>query len=1032
MTVPGWREMLALSERVAPEFFERGQPITGTPYADEIRKAMQTLSITGVFCNQGVPQIMVLEQETYSREEVMRVHAALWNQGLASVLVVATDDVVRVFSLARDPGAGDRRQFEDRCLIEAVDAAADALALRDYVYGAESGRLWLEKADYFDSKARIDRVLLKNLEAAHQLLAAEGLSPEEAQAILIQTMFVAYLEDREIISADYFRAAIGEGCDGLWALLSSGEPAAVERLFSNLQHEFNGDLFVAPCSFDDPEYPRRLTAETLRILCRFRDGKEEMSLHGGQLRFWGYDFRFIPVELISAVYDRFLGYDAQARSDAGAYYTPMFLVDMTVSSVWNELNMETRSNGVFMDPACGSGIFLVRCFQRLCEHGREARGVEALSWDDLSKIIARVRGYDLNSGAVRVAVFSLYIALLEEVAPPDIRKLAEKGRLLPSLWGQTLISGDFFDADTSDAPADVVLGNPPWTSRRNERGSGAAWSKAHGFPMPSGEISWAFLWKARQHTGAHGHVAFLLPAMGFLHNHAASSVAARTRLFEATTVRYVINLSDLRRQLFDGAIYPTALLIFSTEAVGKNYEFQYWTPKSDLNLRIKRFVSLSSLDKARLRLCDVQNNPMVFKQRLWMRGPDAKLFGHLDRLPKLSDFVKEFGTIQRRKGDFSTGWVIGQGFKPYHPASTSVSSQQSYFSEIVGHVPDLPVKAVTPLAVSTKTLRPWKEGRVHRRGFERAFSGPRVLYRRGVDTGAGRLRAAYTDVPLSFQHILQAITAPDGEVARAKFIAAVLNSRLAAWFAFHGTSSFGASRPEVQQAELLRLPMPEPKDLRDPNAAMSLRETIVKLVDREQERAQEIIRPSDDMERTLREIDQLVYAYFDLSDEEILLIEDTIEFVLPAVQPSGGSVPKLWKRSIPTERSQYAAQLASSLSVWFAEAAHLSVELVGSNEDFGILRLRLSDADPVKPYTERTDMSFTEVLSSLSQALGHPIARNFQTVPDLRIFIDDALYLVKPMQRRFWLRSAAISDADAIVGDLQSLLELKEERSTTA
>ncbi|UTS79098.1 N-6 DNA methylase [Phaeobacter piscinae] len=1030
MTAPDWREILALSERVAPEFFEQGQPITGTPYAAEIRKAMRTLSITGVFCNQGVPQVMILEQENYHREEVMRVHAALWNQGLASVLVVVSADVVRVFSLSRDPGAGDRSQFEARCLIEAVDAAADALALRDYIYGTESGRLWLEKVDYFDLNARIDRVLLDNLEAAHDLLVAEGLSADEAQAILIQTMFVAYLEDRGITTPDYFRAAIGESYDGLRAVLLSGDLVALETLFRSLQRDFNGDLFVAPCSFDDPHHPRCLTAEALRILCRFREGKEAMATRGGQRRFWGYDFRFIPVELISAVYDRFLGYDARARSDAGAYYTPMFLVDMTVSTVWDELSEDTRTRGVVMDPACGSGIFLVRCFQRLCEHERQASQTGTLSWDSLVEVIARIRGYDLNSGAVRVAVFSLYIALLEEVAPPDIRKLAAKGRLLPSLWNKTLISCDFFDADPATARADIIVGNPPWTSRRNAGGSGGAWSKARGLPTPSGEVAWAFVWKAREHSGENGHVTFLLPAMGFLHNHAASSVAARTRLFDATRVKCVVNLSDLRRQLFDGAIYPTALMMFSTASAEENYDFDYWTPKADLNLRIKRFVSLSSLDKARLRHSDVQTNPMVFKQRLWLRGPEAKLFGHLDRLPKLSDFVEEFGTIQRRNGDFSNGWVIGQGFKPYHPDSSSLSSQQFYDSDVVGRVPDLPVKALTPLALSTKALRPWKEGRVHRRGFERAFTGPRVLYRRGVDTGAGRLRAAYTDVPLSFQHILQAITAPDGEDARAKFITAVLNSRLAVWFAFHGTSSFGASRPEVQQAELLRLPMPEPEDLRDPNAAMALRETIVTLVDREQTHSQEIMRPIDDVESALREIDRLVYAYFDLSDEEIALIDDTVEFILPAVQPSGGSVPELWKRSMPVERSQYAEQLVSSLSFWFAEPVHLSVEIVGSNGDFGILQLRLTDAASVTPYSERTDKSFTEVLGSLSRALGQPIARNFQTVPDIRIFAGDALYLVKPMQRRFWLRSAALSDADAIAGDLQSLLETSVKQGT--
>lgn len=1015
--------MLALSDRMAPEFFERGQPIIGTPYADEIRKAMRTLAIDGVFCNQGVPQIMILEQESYDREEVMRVHAALWNQGLANVLVVASGDVVRVFSLSRDPGAGDRSQFESRCLIEAVDAAAGALSLQEYVYGAESGRLWLEKADYFDPKARIDRILLNNLEAAHDLLSSEGLSADEAQAILIQTMFVAYLEDREITTADYFRTAINKSCDGLRTLLLSGDVSALEALFRSLQRDFNGDLFVAPCSFDDPDHPRRLTEEALRILCRFREGKEEMTERGGQGRFWGYDFQFIPVELISAVYDRFLGYDAKARSEAGAYYTPMFLVDMTVSSVWNVLSEETKVQGVVMDPACGSGIFLVRCFQRFCEHERETNRTETLQWDNLIELVARVRGYDLNGGAVRVAVFSLYIALLEEIAPPDIRKLAQKGQLLPPLWNRTVVNGDFFDADATKVRADVIIGNPPWTSRRDVGISGRAWCKTRALPTPSNEIAWAFVWKAREHTEDGGHVAFLLPAMGFLHNHAASSVAARTRLFETARIRSIVNLSDLRRQLFDGAIYPTALVMFATAAIEEDYDFDYWTPKADLNLRIKRFVTLSSIDKARLRLSDVRTNPMVFKQRLWMRGSEAKLFGYLDRLPRLSDFVSEFGRIQRKKGDPSKGWVIGQGFQPYHPGVSSVSGHQFHDSTIVGRVPDLPVSTVSPLAISTEALSPWKSSRVRRRGFERAFDGPRVLFRRGIDMVAGRLRAAYTDIPLSFQDIIQAIAAPEGEKARAKFIAAVLSSRLAIWFAFHGTSSFGSSRPEVQQAELLRLPMPEPEDLRDPKAAAALRTLIVSLVDREQDRVRKIMRPSDDVESALREIDLLVYDYFGLSEEEITLVEDTVEYVLPAIQPSGSSIPELWKQSVPVDRSRYAGQLVSSLSVWFADPVYLSVDIAGANEDFGILRLRLTDAASATPYHEDADRSFTEVLNSLSRTLQRPIARNFQTVPDIRIFVNDALYLVKPMQRRFWLQSAALNDADAIAGDLQTLLQ---------
>ena len=47
----------------------------------------------------------------------------------------------------------------------------------------------------------------------------------------------------------------------------------------------------------------------------------------------------------------------------------------------------------------------------------------------------------------------------------------------------------------------------------------------------------------------------------------------------------------------------------------------------------------------------------------------------------------------------------------------------------------------------------------------------------------------------------------------------------------------------------------------------------------------------------------------------------------------------------------------------------------------------------------------------------------FQLVPDFRLFTGKSLYLVKPLQRRFWLRSAAIADADAMAMDLQDAVQ---------
>src|SRR3546814_12516213 len=101
----------------------------------------------------------------------------------------------------------------------------------------------------------------------------------------------------------------------------------------------------------------------------------------------------------------------------------------------------TRTTGNFLDPACGSGVFLVRSFQRLCVHWRAKHKTQSISWKTLLSLLSQIHGWDLNSGAVRVAVFSLYVALLEEVSPRDIRKLITRGKLLTELWGKTLEIG---------------------------------------------------------------------------------------------------------------------------------------------------------------------------------------------------------------------------------------------------------------------------------------------------------------------------------------------------------------------------------------------------------------------------------------------------------------------------------------------------------------------------------------------------------------------------------------------------------------
>ena len=75
-----------------------------------------------------------------------------------------------------------------------------------------------------------------------------------------------------------------------------------------------------------------------------------------------YDFSIIPVEFISNVYEDFIGKEQQAEK--GAYYTPKFLVDYILKETV-EKHLEKNPTCKVLDPACGSGIFLVQALRLL-------------------------------------------------------------------------------------------------------------------------------------------------------------------------------------------------------------------------------------------------------------------------------------------------------------------------------------------------------------------------------------------------------------------------------------------------------------------------------------------------------------------------------------------------------------------------------------------------------------------------------------------------------------------------------------------
>jgi len=458
---------------------------------------------------------------------------------------------------------------------------------------------------------------------------------------------------------------------------------------------------------------------------------------------------------------------------------------------------------------------------------------------------------------------------------------------------------------------------------------------------------------------------------------------------------------------------------------GTPYRFDYWVPKADLNLRLKRTMTLSRADRVRLRSDQAQEDPTIFKRRLWSRAPDEKLLQYVKTMPTLSSFIIESKKL-RGKFDRRKDWAIGQGFQPADPNQIGNSGYGTAKSPLVREYPYLAASAFTTLALPKIDSKPWNTSTVRRAGFIHGFAGPHILIPQGLERAVPRLRAAYTEQSLCFEHSLQSIAFPLVERRTAKLLTAVLNSSLAAWFYFHETANFGTDRAKVQQSDLLKLPFAKPEGMPNPKRATVAAEKIIELIDSEIKQSNQILRMQ---QNSLGKIDKLVCDYYGLDRHDAALIQDTYRYILPAIQPRrNAGLQTIWGNSRPELRGAYASMLCDALKPWFNTT--ISASLAAKSSDVAVLKLTLQADGNEQAYHENAAADFDQFLQNISSNLPVPLSGNVQLMPDLRFVIGRDMYLVKPIQVRHWLRSTALADAEQIAAELSAMIAREPNRET--
>lgn len=873
-----------------------------------------------------------------------------------------------------------------------------------------SGAFFAASPHKFRDDQRADHLLLDNLRYVRRSLIDGGLAIETCHNLLARLIFVQYLFQRKDSSGKPFMdsALLDKLCadgilearhESLASILTSKKDTY--SLFKWLNHKFNGDLF--PSGDSDVIQNEELSVcptKHLKLLASFISGNEQF-VSGQRLLWKHYAFDIIPIEFISSVYEEFLSEDERGISKA--YYTPSHLVDFILDSVlpWDGENWDIR----VLDPCCGSGIFLVKAFQRLMHRWKEANG-RSPDIPTLKTILSRnICGVDRNGEAVRVAAFSLYLALADQIDPRQYWRTM----VFPPLRGQNLIESDFFDdvagidSKQNAKQYDIVVGNAPWGKGAVKATPEAqAWAESNGWATSYKDIGPLFIAKASILAKEKGKIS-LIQAAGLLLNKSGPANTLRTRLLNEFSVEEVINLAALRFSLFPQAVGPSCVFTLRNELPSARHTIFYICPKETKSGKDSFRVVLEPCDWHEVPQKDALKKPHIWTALAWGSWRDVLVIDRLLELGSL-DKLKQEGIVFTREG-------LIRGDRKKH--NSQLLDKRIFSANTFKNAPFDALNA-NELEINTNPF-------CHSRDSSdlSAFKAPQLLLKQSWQSKSRRFEAVLVNsdnkegVICSDSYVT--VHSPKKSVLFSIWLA--FNSKVAVYFQLLTSGRFAAFIPQPLEQDLRSLPIPNIK-----NSKLSV--------------------------TSYDKVDAIVGRAFDLNETESALIDDLFDYTLSdfkeGIRSAGrettnrGKIDDLIKYSqwvIKTLRSSFGDKPLKVTIFQEPGAKKIPVRLFVLHFDW--------------PDHERSDSvniiqmpndDLMELLTSIHTKvmIPSPDSKGFVYERHLKlydVFVAKAdgkeernipsLYIIKPDQKRHWTRSQALRDADEIGFDILMRMEWK-------
>lgn len=469
--------------------------------------------------------------------------------------------------------------------------------------------------------------------ARENVVDAEGLN-EGVQTILDRLIFIRTAEDRKIVSPIL---------EPLSRIKPTNFYSELKKLFLEFDKNFNSKLF-SKRNCDQWEIESKTLSKIVSGLYIEENG-------------YKYDFSVITADVLGGMYEQYLSYVQNEKTDSthkskkkaqGIYYTPKYIVDFLLDESLEKLINETgRKRAVkILDPACGSGSFLIAAYDRLLES--KNRDSQASLYDSFEIIQGSLFGVDIDDQAVEVAQLNLLLkALVEKTLLPTLQKNVQHGNSL--IFGKSVELQDLFGQDIYEnrpfnfeqelpdvfksGGFDLIIGNPPYVFARG----GSFEENVKEFYKTNYQVAQyqlntyaLFIERAFQLLKINGFLAFIVPNTWLT---IQSYSGLRRFLLENSSTLKIINIHD---KVFSAANVDTCLLIArkgkgaevtlgefidgSIEIHGKYGQSDFPAPDHLINIALqKNTAGISIVNKIRensrplIDYCDVKTGLKAYQ-----------------------------------------------------------------------------------------------------------------------------------------------------------------------------------------------------------------------------------------------------------------------------------------------------------------------------------------------------------------------------------------------------------------------------------